>query len=953
MNSHSIALSEALNRRMATPFGHALVIAIFYTLLYLLFFSPALIRGYLLAVGADGQHLYLPNYHARKVLWDTAIFTGFPMMADPQVMSWYPPALLLSQFSGTWNLFILLAYVAASCFMYGYVLTVTNSRFAGLFSGIVFGTSGFMMAHLGHAVIVHSVAWIPLTMWALEQLRRKWSAWWFMAASIGIALSFFGGHTPIFTFGLMLSIAYAIVMGWHSPIGHWRYYAACAGLLLLSFGLAAVQILPTMEIVGQSVRTGYKFSDYISHSLPPIQLLMLVFPKLFGAHEASGGLPYYGAENLTELTGYVGLLTMILAVTGVLKWPQKSLSIFWICAALISLPLAMGDATPLARIIFRVPILNQFRAPGRYILIFTFGMTVLGGLGIAYLQRRGFSKSFMRRTTLYSSVFLLACVLMVWANVNNFSALASHRQLSESAVINWTRREVLLVIANFAVSVAVLFYWSRLPRSPWRSLLLVLVLLLDLGRFGFFYDWQYSRLDGNALAAPPIAERYKNILETSHQRVLPIHGTLSLPDEMPPNLSRTWNVPSASGYNSLILTRYSKLVSMHDVGSLTRPLWWDLSHQGLNLVAARYLFMPASQPMTDGEGTAWSKEDMQLALGSGCVEGSRDSVTFSLEQPVKSTSIGIVARLACSTHITDGTEIARVSITDAGGKLESHGLTAGRDTSEWAYDCNRVRQVMKHQRTRIFRSYPAFMYEQPCEGHYYLTKLKLDRAQDVKSIQFSWAGVSSTLLLDKLSLLNETDQASAPVDPMTIGGRWRFDAQTPVARVYENLSAMPRAWLASSVVKLDPEEALKVIAASKLPDGSDFTPFQTALVEDSLVFSSQLPDPGASATVESLADNSMEVRTSSKIANFLVTSDVYYPGWRAHIDGQDTPLYRANYGLRGVVVPAGDHRVVFEYRPRVFKLGALISIFSVLLLGAISFGHLYRSGQGERKRRPH
>lgn len=808
-----------------------------------------------------------------------------------------------------------------------------------------------MMAHLGHAVIIQTVAWIPLTMWSLEQLRQKLSTWWFIAASLGIALSFLGGHTPVFTFGLMMSVAYAIVLGWKAPIGRWRYYAVCTGLLLLSFGLAAVQILPTMEIVGQSVRTGYKFSDYISHSLPPIQLLLLVFPKLFGALKASGALPYYGAENLTELTGYVGLLTMILAVIGVLKWPQRSLSIFWISAALISLPLAMGDATPLARIIYRVPILNQFRAPGRYLLVFTFGISVLSGLGIAHLLRRGFSKSFGWRTTLYSGVILLACLLIVWAQINNFSALAAHKQISRPEVMSWTKREVLVVMLTFAFSAAVLAYWSRVPRSPWRSLLLLLVLLLDLGRFGFFYDWQYSRLDRNALAAPPIAGHYRNILASSHQRVMPIHGALSLPEEMPPNLSRVWGVPSASGYNSLILSRYSKLLTMHDVGSLMKPLWWDVNHQGFNLVSTRYLFMPATPPMTDKEGTAWSKEDMQLALGSACVEGSKDSATFNLDQPVKSLAIGIVARLACSTHIADGTEIARFSLTDAAGNMESHTLMAGRDLSEWAYDCNGVRPVIKHQRSKIFQSYPAGLYDQPCEGHHYVTKLKLDRPQDVKSIQFKFLGSSGTMLLDKVSLI-EPEQASSPVDPMNLGHRWRFEAETPVARVYENLNAMPRTWLASTVVKIDPDNALKVINTSLLPDGSEFNPLQTALVEENLTLSSQ-PDPNASAAVESLSDNSMEVRTSSKIANFLVTSDVYYPGWRARIDGKEAPLYRANYALRGVLVPAGQHRVVFEYRPWAFRLGALISSLSLLLLAAISLTHFNRSGQGERKRGPH
>ena len=151
------------------------------------------------------------------------------------------------------------------------------------------------------------------------------------------------------------------------------------------------------------------------------------------------------------------------------------------------------------------------------------------------------------------------------------------------------------------------------------------------------------------------------------------------------------------------------------------------------------------------------------------------------------------------------------------------------------------------------------------------------------------------------------------------------------------------------MISVEPEAALKAISTSKLPDGTDFKPLQIALVEKPLALSSQLSDSNAWATVEVVSGNYMQVRTSSKIANFLVTSDVYYPGWRARVDGQETPLYRANYALRGVLVPPGDHVVLFEYRPRSFKVGAVISLLSLLAIGAISLG--YFRGRAKQKRR--
>src|SRR5206468_1652286 len=90
-----------------------------------------------------------------------------------------------------------------------------------------------------------------------------------------------------------------------------------------------------------------------------------------------------------------------------------------------------------------------------------------------------------------------------------------------------------------------------------------------------------------------------------------------------------------------------------------------------------------------------------------------------------------------------------------------------------------------------------------------------------------------------------------------------------------------------------------------------------------------------SVTVTSLSDTRMEVRTVSNTANFLVTSDAYYPGWRALIDGQQAKLYRADYAIRGLILPAGQHLVTFIYEPKSFYAGAVVSVCSLITLVAI------------------
>jgi uncharacterized membrane protein YfhO len=69
----------------------------------------------------------------------------------------------------------------------------------------------------------------------------------------------------------------------------------------------------------------------------------------------------------------------------------------------------------------------------------------------------------------------------------------------------------------------------------------------------------------------------------------------------------------------------------------------------------------------------------------------------------------------------------------------------------------------------------------------------------------------------------------------------------------------------------------------------------------------------------------VELKASLERRGIVVLSDVYYSGWRLTIDGRPAPLYRANRMMRGAAVEAGDHSLVFAYRPQSFRAGLIVS----------------------------
>jgi len=374
-----------------------------------------------------------------------------------------------------------------------------------------------------------------------------------------------------------------------------------------------------------------------------------------------------------------------------------------------------------------------------------------------------------------------------------------------------------------------------------------------------------------------------------------------------------------------------------EVGTVRAGILRYTADSGFDLMSARYMFMSPHQLVTDAGGGRWFSDDDQQWLGLGCDPSGRTSFTVSLPAPVKSTALGVVSRLACSTNVTDGTEIARVRIVDTSDQVTTRTLVAGRDTSEWAYDCESVHAAVRHQRAAIFSNYPAQMYDKPCPGHFYVSRLHLDGMKEVKRLEFEWVKGGASLIVEKLSLIDETSASSVPLDAaLSQPERWRLVEEGAEARVYENLRALPRAWLTNEVLTVTGDEALHTIKSGTLKDGRAFDPQQTVLLEEPVNFTTSNADRNASVTVTSLSDTRMEVRTVSNTANFLVTSDAYYPGWRVLIDGQQAKLYRADYAIRGLVIPPGQHLVTFIYEPKSFYAGATISALTMLIASVIA-----------------
>jgi uncharacterized membrane protein YfhO len=80
-------------------------------------------------------------------------------------------------------------------------------------------------------------------------------------------------------------------------------------------------------------------------------------------------------------------------------------------------------------------------------------------------------------------------------------------------------------------------------------------------------------------------------------------------------------------------------------------------------------------------------------------------------------------------------------------------------------------------------------------------------------------------------------------------------------------------------------------------------------------------------------------------AGYVVMADAYDPGWRATVDGEATPVLRANVAFRAVAVPAGPHVVEMAYRPRALALGLGLTLLTAALAGLVAAARARSSGR--------
>lgn len=307
--------------------------------------------------------------------WSPGILSGYPLTANPLSGLHYPPgwlALLLPLPLGL-NLLMIAHLLWGGSGLYLFLRREGLDPRAALLGGLCLAALPRLYAHFaaGHVTLLYAVSWLP----------------WLLAAELGSG----GGRLRLWP-GLLLGLCvladprigvYAGVLwsGWkfstwrRNPAGDWRGLLTSYGANVTCAALvAAPLLLPMGQYVLRSTRSAMTAADTLLYSLPPAQLLGLVYPN----PTISSEWVWYGGASATSWI-------TIMALRGSLRARAR----FWVGILLFSILFALGEYFAPARWASALPGFSLLRVPPRALLLAGLALAVLIAYALdGYLRGR-------------------------------------------------------------------------------------------------------------------------------------------------------------------------------------------------------------------------------------------------------------------------------------------------------------------------------------------------------------------------------------------------------------------------------------------------------------------------------------------------------------------------------------------------------------------------------------
>jgi hypothetical protein len=337
--------------------------------------------------------------HGELPLWNPALFSGHPFIADIQSAVFYPLSLLTMLLTAargftyhTLELEAIAHFGLAAIFTYLLARRLTQSRVGGLIAAVTFTFGGYLTSYPPlQLAILETQVWLPLILLLLDLAGARLAAGDFRAGLAGtlgagllLGVALLAGHPQS---GLLVgyaSVAFGVFRFWPQIPTDRRAWLR-GGLLLLvmavvAVGIAAVQLLPSAEFLVRSIRMDLGFEE-AGRGFMPFDLLQLILPAIGGQ---------FPALYLGILPPGLAAFALLIARRDPRLTPDTRRTIGFLgWALLIGLLLIFGKFAGLYQVFYLLaPGWSLFRGQERVVFWVALAVALLAGYGAAWLARQ-------------------------------------------------------------------------------------------------------------------------------------------------------------------------------------------------------------------------------------------------------------------------------------------------------------------------------------------------------------------------------------------------------------------------------------------------------------------------------------------------------------------------------------------------------------------------------------
>ena len=469
-------------------------------------------------------------------LWNPYNFSGSPLMANFQSSAFYPLNIFYFLFSQpvAWSILVMLQPLLAAFFTYCYCRKLNVTPLASWFAAISFAYGSFMRVWLEYNTVGHVVLWLPLILLSIESLRTRMHWKWLAILMGSLATILLAGHPQIAAYIYVFTIIYFLLRC--RTIKHFKLITILLGLPI---GIAAVQLLPGIELVINSARSNLPFSTLFHKILiQPWQLIMLVIPDFFGNPATR---TYWLSDTYIGKTISIGIVPLFfLFATLRSLHPLKKL--FLATAGIVILFIT---ANPVSYIFYRIPLpIFSTSSPTLMSFLFSFSLSMLIAFGIDQFRKELHTLKKWRKRALQ----VAGAILFLWLAIVVFPMVSIRP----------------MILASGLAAVTLLVFYGAIAKPKKMTILIGLLLFvhtLDL----FIAFHKFNPFSPKEFIFPDTAIT-NNLKEQAGINRFWGYGTATLE----PNVATQLSIYSPDGYDPLYPRWYGEFIASSQDGHIAK-----------------------------------------------------------------------------------------------------------------------------------------------------------------------------------------------------------------------------------------------------------------------------------------------------------------------------------------------------------------------------------------------